>query len=85
MEQMTRRIVLAAILGIMLGVAVGYTPQPERSSAPTAMMYMQQSGQPSVAPTSTSTSPPAEPLLMALAVALALAVIVFLVAKRKSE
>jgi hypothetical protein len=84
MERMTRSILLAAFLGAILGVAVGYTPYIQPATAPEPQMpLMRQAAQPNVA--FGTTHPPIEPtqLLIALLAALAVATPMFLVAKRR--
>jgi hypothetical protein len=84
MEQMKRRIWLAALLGILIGVALGYTPRVSPTAAPRTELLMQQTGQPNVAqvtpqPTSDSVS-----ILIALAAGLLIAIPAFAFAKRRS-
>ena len=83
MERMTRSILLAAFLGAILGVAVGYTPYIQPTAPEPQMQLMRQAAQPNVA--FGTTHPPIGPtqLLIALLVALVVATPMFLVAKRR--
>jgi len=85
MEEMARRIVLAAFLGILVGVAVGYSPSVQPTNAPRAQLLMQQAGQPIVA--ASTIRPSLEPvqLLMALLAGLVIATPVFLISKHKNR
>ena len=86
MAGMKSRIVLAVFLGILVGVAVGYSPLTRTPSAPTAQLLMQQAGQTNMLPTTYRPAPPfgPAPLLTAILAGLAIALPVFLVAKRKA-
>ena len=83
MEDMTRRIVLAALLGILVGAAVGYSPRIQPNSAPRAQLFMQQAGQPNAATFSTHATFGLMPIIVALLVGLAAAAPVFLIARRR--
>jgi hypothetical protein len=86
MVDMKTKIVLAASLGILVGVVVGYSPFTPPSSAPTAQLLMQQASQTNVIP---ATYRPAHvvspvPLLTAILAGLVIALPVFLMARRKA-
>ena len=84
MERMTRSILLAALLGAIVGVALGSTPYIQPATAPEPQtLLMRQSAQPNVA--FGTTHPPIGPvqLLIALLAALAVATPMFLMAKRR--
>lgn len=85
MEQMARRIVLAALLGALVGVAVGYSPLVQPTSAPRPQLLMQQTGQPNIAfsPLHPSLGPTS--LLLALVAGFVVAAPLFLVSKRRNE
>jgi len=85
MEQMARRILLAAFLGILVGVAVGYWPWVQSTNAPRAQLLMQQPGQPMVAPSTIFPSLEPVQLLIALLAGLVIAIPVFLISKHKSR
>ena len=84
MEQLMRRILLAAFLGVLVGVAVGYTPWVQPANAPRALIMQRTPElntpfspvQPSEAPTQ---------LLLALLAGLIIAVPLFLVLKRRNQ
>jgi len=87
MVGMKSGIVLAVFLGVLVGVAVGYSPLTRTPSAPTAQLLMQQAGQTNMLPTTYRPAPPfgpPAPLLTAILAGLAIALPVFLVAKRKA-
>ena len=83
MEQMKKRIWLAASLGILLGLALAYSPPVSTVTAPKTALFMQQAAQPNAA--SPSPQPPSEVLtvLIALAAGLLIAVPAFAIAKRR--
>jgi len=81
MEEMTRRIILAAFLGILVGVAVGYSPMAQPTSAPRAQNMMQ-AEQPTVAPP-THPAYGLPPLLTSVLAGLVIALPVFLMARRR--
>lgn len=85
MEQMTRRIVLAAFLGILLGLAVGYSPSVQPGTAPRAQLMMQHETQPNVAAPQIQPAPGPILLLVALIAGLAIAAPVFLIAKIRTR
>lgn len=85
MEQMTRRIVLAAFLGILLGLAVGYSPSVQSGAAPRAPLMMARANQPNIAAPQAKPAPGPIPLLIALLAGLAIAVPVFLIAKARTS
>ena len=85
MVDMKSRIALAVFLGVLVGVAVGYSPLTRTPSAPTAQLLMQQAGQTNMLPTTYRPAPLFDPasLLAAILAGLVIALPVFLVAKRK--
>jgi len=85
MVDMKSRIALAVFLGVLVGVAVGYSPLTRAPSAPTAQLLMQQAGQTNMLPTTYRPASPFDPasLLAAILAGLVIALPVFLVAKRK--
>jgi hypothetical protein len=84
MEQMTRRIVLAAFLGILVGLAVGYSPSIQ-PAAPRAQLMMPHVNQPNIAAPQAKPAPGPIPLLIALLAGLAIGVPVFLIAKARTS
>jgi hypothetical protein len=84
MEQMTRRIILAAVLGALIGAAVGYSPWIQPTNPPRALLF-QQAAQPNAA--FSTVHPFAVPiqLLMALVAGLLVATPVFLISKRRNQ
>jgi hypothetical protein len=85
MEQMSRRIILAAVLGILVGVAIGYSPWIQAPAAPRAQLLMQQSEQTNVAASTFRPDFEPAPLLIALLAGLVIAVPVFLLARRRAR
>jgi capsular polysaccharide biosynthesis protein len=85
MEQMKKRVWLAASLGILLGLALAYAPPVSTVTAPKTALFMQQAAQPNVA--APSPQPPNELLavLIALAAGLVVAIPTFVLAKRRSQ
>ena len=85
MEQMKKRIWLAASLGILLGLALAYAPTVSTITAPKPELFMQQAGQPNVA--APNPQPPSELLvvLIALVAGLLIAVPAFAIARRRSR
>jgi len=83
MEDMTRKIVLAALLGILVGAAVGYSPQIQPNNAPRAQLFMQQEGRPNAATFSLHATFGLMPIIVALLVGLGAAAPVFLIARRR--
>jgi len=78
---MTKKIWLAVILGVLLGVGVGYTPNGPPSAMPRAQLLMQ-SQPPTYTQSGTAPSYNVVPVLIALAVGLLVATPAFFVAKR---
>ena len=87
MEEMSRRIMLAAILGVLVGVAIGYSPSAQRPTSPTAQLLMQQAGQTTVVPSAfrPTPSPGLTPFMIAILAGVVIAVPVFLVARRRAN
>jgi len=83
MEDMTRKIVWAALLGVLVGAAVGYSPRIQPNSAPKAQLLMQQVGQPNAATFSPHATFGLMPVIVALLVGLGAAAPVFLIARRR--
>ncbi|HYB67141.1 MAG TPA: hypothetical protein VEC43_02340 [Candidatus Acidoferrales bacterium] len=85
MEQMKKRVWLAASLGILLGLALAYAPPVSTITAPKTVLFMQQAARPNVA--APSPQPPSEVLavLIALVVGLLIAVPAFAIAKRQTR
>jgi len=83
-EQMRSRIIFAVLLGVMVGFAIGYSPQVQQAVASRPLL-MQETAQPNVAfgPLRPSANP--IELLLPVATALAVAIAVFLVAKAKTK
>jgi UPF0716 family protein affecting phage T7 exclusion len=84
MEQMQRRIWLAALLGILIGVTLGYTPHVSPIAAPRTELFMQQTRQPNVAQATPQPTSDALSILIALAAGLVIAIPAFAFAKRRS-
>ena len=84
MEQMKRRIWLAALLGILIGVTLGYAPHVSQIAAPRTELLMQQAGQPNVAQAIPQPTSDALSIVIALAAGLVIAVPAFAFAKRRS-
>jgi hypothetical protein len=84
MEQMKKRIWLAALLGILIGITLGYTPHLSPVAAPRTELLMQQTGQPNVAQPTPQTTNDSLPILIALAAGLVIAIPAFAFAKRRS-
>lgn len=82
MEQMKKRIWLAALLGILIGITLGYAPHLSPVAAPRTELLMQQTG-PNVAQPNLQPTNDALPILIALAVGLVIAIPAFAFAKRK--
>ena len=92
MEHMSRKLLLAAFLGILVGVAIGYSPLAQPMSAPRAQLLMGQAGQtnvvsPSFQPVSASGASASGPeaLFIAILAGLAVALPVFLIARRSQR
>jgi hypothetical protein len=85
MEQMTRRILLATFLGILVGLAVGYSPSIQPGAPPRAQLMMSHANQPNIAARQAKPAPGPIPLLIALLAGLAIAVPVFLIAKARTS
>ena len=83
MEDMTRKIVLAALLGVLVGAAVGYCPRIPPNSAPRAQLFMQPTGQSNAATFSPHATFGLTPVIVALLVGLGAAAPVFLIARRR--
>jgi len=86
MAHMTRSVVWAAVLGILVGVALGSYPWVQPPSAPRAQLLMAQAGHTNAAfPTfQAAPGPGLEPLLIAVLVGLVIAIPVFLLARRRA-
>lgn len=84
MEQMTRKLMLAVLLGVFVGVALGYSPMAQPSYAPKPQLLMQQTAQPNAATFNSHASPPLIPIIVAVLVGLAAAAPVFLIARRRA-
>jgi len=82
---MIRKIWLAAILGLLLGVGLGYTPQISPPRAPRAQLILQRPQQPTLGEARPQAAYDFTALLIALALGLALATPVFVVAKSRSK
>ena len=85
MEYMTRRVILAAILGALVGVVLGYSPSVQPANAPRAELLTQQVAQPNVAYGAIHPSVGPIQLLTALAAGLVIAIPVFLISKQRSQ
>ena len=85
MEQMKKRIWLAALLGILIGVALGYTPHVSPVASARTQLLIQQTGQPNVAQASPQLTSGALTVLIALAAGLVIAIPAFAFAKRQSR
>jgi hypothetical protein len=84
MEQMARRIILAAFLGVLVGVAAGYSPLVQPPTAPRAQLLMQQAGQTTVVPPAFHPAFGPAPLLIAVLAGLVVALPMFAVARRRA-
>jgi hypothetical protein len=85
MEPMTRRAMLAAALGILLGLTVGYSPSVQPGAAPRAQLMMLPANQPKIAAAEIQPAPTPLLLLVALIAGLAIATPVFLIAKTRTK
>ena len=84
MEQMKKRIWLAALLGILIGITLGYAPHLSPVAAPRTELLMQQTGQPNVAQAAQQPTDGSLPILIALVAGLVIAIPAFAFAKRRS-
>ena len=84
MEQMKKRFWLAALLGILFGITLGYAPHLSSVAAPRTELLMQQTGQPNVAQPTSQTANDSLPILIALAAGLVIAIPAFAFAKRRN-
>ena len=84
MEQMKKRIWLAALLGILFGITLGYAPHLSPVAAPRTELLMQQTGQPNVAQAAQQPTDSSLPILIALVAGLVIAIPAFAFAKRRS-
>ena len=85
MEQMKKRIWLAASLGLLLGLALAYAPPASTITAPKPELFMQQAGQPNVALPRPQSPSEVLAVLIALVAGLLIAIPAFAIARRRSR
>ena len=84
MEQMKKRIWLAALLGILVGLTLGYAPHLSPVAASRTELLMQQAGQPNVAQATPQPTNDSLPILIALVAGVVIAIAAFAFAKRQT-
>jgi len=85
MEQMTKSLIVAAFLGIVMGFAIGYTPSLQSATSARPQLLMQQAEQPNLMPVTFHPSAGPTPLMVAVLAGFVVAVPVFLLARRRTK
>lgn len=83
MEQMTQRLMLAAVLGVLLGVGLGFSPIIQPNQAPKPQLFTQQTN-PSAARFRTQAAPVLLPVTVGVLVGLATAACAFLISRHST-
>ena len=85
MEQMTKRLFVAAFLGLVIGLLIGYTPPLQSMSSARPELLMQQAEQPNFMPSTFHPSAGPAPILVAILAGFVIGLPVFLLARRRTE
>ena len=81
---MTKRLLLAAILGVLVGIGLARTPLVPSAYPPQSRLLIQPAARPNVVVSAYSPTLGLEPLAAALVCALLVAIPVFVLARRKA-